>query len=323
MGDVGHPRPPGRVGVLGRRVVARHPGARRNEELAHAVTARRVSKRYADIAPLAHARRPERPAIVAVPEPEQRPDGVSDFGFRWMFGDGVAEGVPFGGGAALAQIAESSDTQAEGDAPAPAALPPAGLPRGRILEESPTSQPVEPARRPTRPPVEHLGPAAPRPVHAHAPTVESPEPLGAAHPDDDPLERPPRKMSLRPIPGALYAHTRSRVRMQRSAAGAAPSPGAGPSGTAQTPTTADDPLARGAEPRAARSQPQTKSARTARKAAPPTPTEDPSAAAGASTPPRAAGAKKTTKSGKATRPPSAAKTGAKAHPAPRKRSQKR
>ncbi len=159
-----------RVPNLGRRIASRSAGltVRRSETLAGAVAGRRTSRTVADIVPLTIARRPPRPMIAAAaapqqtavamapsaPAPERSDTEFSDFAYRWMFGDGEVQGIPFADGAGLAVLAAregpadedtaspdevesspalapdlASDTSAER-----AALP--GIPRGRVQEIS-------------------------------------------------------------------------------------------------------------------------------------------------------------------------------------------
>ncbi len=128
--DLNDTREPGaaRIPNLGRRVAARSAGltGRRSASLVSGVTARRTVRTAAQIVPLTVARRPPRPVgtgpaspapgayPLAVSEellsaPESSPDSeFSAFAYRWMFGDGQVEGVPFSDGAGLALLARSS-----------------------------------------------------------------------------------------------------------------------------------------------------------------------------------------------------------------------
>src|SRR5438067_2080301 len=59
--------------------------------------------------------------VAEEPEPVAAIPGMSDFAARWLFGDGVAEGTPFAGGAAVPaeQVGESPSFLAtRGGAPA-------------------------------------------------------------------------------------------------------------------------------------------------------------------------------------------------------------
>jgi hypothetical protein len=88
-------RGPGWLGArLTRRRLLRRAADRR---LAETVTERRRPKRMAASRRLAPPRPAAAAAVVAAPVAAS---GLSDFATRWMFGDGVAEGVPFAGGAA-------------------------------------------------------------------------------------------------------------------------------------------------------------------------------------------------------------------------------
>jgi hypothetical protein len=85
-------------------------------------------------AQLAERRRPKRLAAsrrlaprrafapAAQARPAQNPAGLSDFATRWMFGDGVAEGVPFAGGAG-AEYDRPSFLDGPADEPAAPATP--------------------------------------------------------------------------------------------------------------------------------------------------------------------------------------------------------
>ncbi len=78
-----------------------------------------------------------RPVVAAAAAAPVAAAGLSEFASRWMFGDGVAEGVPFAGGAA-AEYGRPSFLEDSGDA-APAALPPSparpGTPMRSSVEE--------------------------------------------------------------------------------------------------------------------------------------------------------------------------------------------
>lgn len=159
------------VGLLGRRVVARHRREHTPDDLAGGVSDRRRPKRMSNITRLARARRPAGAAVVgpaAAGVEAERPEGVSDFGFRWMFGDGVAEGVPFAGGAALRALADNpaGDQSGSGTIPRPPAPPPRGrvdeVPQYRLSRTPPPADRIPPFEGSS--PVEEYpdGPALPR-----------------------------------------------------------------------------------------------------------------------------------------------------------------
>lgn len=84
-------------GLLGTRLRRRRLLRRAaDRRLAETVSERRRPKRLAASRRLA----PRAVAAAAVVAPDAAAGGLSDFATRWMFGDGVAEGVPFAGGAA-------------------------------------------------------------------------------------------------------------------------------------------------------------------------------------------------------------------------------
>ncbi len=151
---------------------------------------------------VAERRRPKRLAVsrrlaprrvYAPPAPSaQAPgSGLSDFAARWMFGDGVAEGTPFAGGAAVEYGRPSF--LAGPDEPAPAARP------------APRRSAPGPAR------IEEVGPRfrlsrTPPSVPAPAPQPEAAEPTSAAHPAAAP------EHDAAPAPGTPVVLARATVR---------------------------------------------------------------------------------------------------------------
>ncbi|HEY3766726.1 MAG TPA: hypothetical protein VGL44_16300 [Gaiellales bacterium] len=161
-----------------RRIAAQLAERRRPKRLE---ASRRLAPRHAFAPPAAAA------------EPNQ--SGLSDFATRWMFGDGVADGTPFAGGAG-ADYDRPAFLGGEADEPAPA---PAAHP---TWKRTPTAQSrveeVGPRFRLSRtpPPEPAAAPASEPPVSAVAPPLTAPAPSepesggapGAAEPDPGRLE---------------------------------------------------------------------------------------------------------------------------------------
>jgi hypothetical protein len=172
-----------RIASLGRQILARHTALRSagGRRLAQAVTLRRRPTRIVDSATRLARHRSFGPRTeveqIAVP----RPPGMSEFAARWIFGEGPAEGIPFGGGAAIADLAEASGPpsflqEREDDATAPSAGPAAiiEVPRGRVVE-------VPATFRLSRRPLEPVDAAAmPAPADAPVRAVSDGEPMATA-----------------------------------------------------------------------------------------------------------------------------------------------
>ena len=163
---------------LKRRRVLRRAADRR---LAATVTERRRPKRMA-----ASRRLAPRPVVAAAAAAPVAAAGLSEFASRWMFGDGVAEGVPFAGGAA-AEYGRPSFLEDSGDA-APAALPPSPARPGTPMRSS----------------VEEVGPRfrlsrTPPPVPVPGPEVTAPAPPQQAEPQPAPAEEHHEPATERPV----------------------------------------------------------------------------------------------------------------------------
>src|SRR5205085_11686628 len=120
-----------------------------DRRLAENVAERRRPKRLA-----ASRRLAPRPVVTpAAAAPVVAAPGLSDFAARWMFGDGVAEGTPFAGGAAAdyerPAFLEGGDEPAFGPGPR---IPPGAEPRSAVEEVGPrfrlSRTPLAPARTP-------------------------------------------------------------------------------------------------------------------------------------------------------------------------------
>jgi predicted subunit of tRNA(5-methylaminomethyl-2-thiouridylate) methyltransferase len=150
----------------------------RPQRIAAQLAERRRPKRLAAARRLAPRRAAFQPPAAA---PAENPGGLSDFAVRWMFGDGVAEGTPFAGGAG-ADYDRPSFLEDAAEEPAAPATPgwerPAGArshveeigPRFRLSRTPPATPLPEPA-----PPAEPATPAfaAPVPVPVPAPAAEA------------------------------------------------------------------------------------------------------------------------------------------------------
>jgi hypothetical protein len=153
-----HNRGPGWLGArLTRR---RHLRRAADRRLAQTVTERRRPKRMA-----ASRRLAPRPAVAAaVVAAPVAASGLSEFATRWMFGDGVAEGVPFAGGAG-AEYDRPSFLEAPAEAAAVAPRP--AIARGTELRSA--VEEVGPRFRLSRTP-----PPAPAPAPAQEPDAPDP-----------------------------------------------------------------------------------------------------------------------------------------------------
>ncbi|HXB63721.1 MAG TPA: hypothetical protein VNV42_02485 [Solirubrobacteraceae bacterium] len=140
-------------------------------------------------------------ARAAEETPGARPDGMSEFAARWLFGDGPAEGIPFAGGAAVpaeavsgppAFLAGRSPTDRGATAGSAAAARAARsasrtpAPRGRVHEERPlrlsSTPPLARAAdaEPASPPTTEIPTATPAPASvARSPSQTSPASDGA------------------------------------------------------------------------------------------------------------------------------------------------
>src|SRR6516165_4895406 len=97
----------GRTRLLGRRVLARVAAPTRvgGLRLARAVTTARTPERIVETSTrLARGRSIARAEPAAPAAEVPRPPGMSEFAARWIFGDGLAEGIPIAGEAALADM---------------------------------------------------------------------------------------------------------------------------------------------------------------------------------------------------------------------------
>jgi hypothetical protein len=153
-------------GWLGDRLRRRHRVRRASDRrLARNVAERRRPKRLEASRRLA-PRPSVRPAAAAAPVAAA---GLSDFAARWMFGDGVAEGTPFAGGAASDYERPSFlDSSEEPAFQARASIPPGAEPRSAVEEVGPRfrlsrTPPPPPAPAPAPEP-----PQAPDPAHDEA-----------------------------------------------------------------------------------------------------------------------------------------------------------
>jgi hypothetical protein len=139
-------------------------------------------------------------ARAAEETPGARPDGMSEFAAKWLFGDGPAEGIPFAGGAAVPAEAVSgppaflagrspTDRRAAGSATQGRGARSAGrtpAPRGRVHEERPlrlsSTPPLARAAdaEPASPPTTEIPTATPAPASvARSPSPASPASDGA------------------------------------------------------------------------------------------------------------------------------------------------
>jgi hypothetical protein len=161
MPPLAHNRGPGWLGArLTRR---RHLRRAADRRLAETVAERRRPKRMAASRRLAPRPAAGAAAVVAAPVAAS---GLSDFATRWMFGDGVAEGVPFAGGAG-ADYDRPSFLEAPAEAAAAVAPRPA-IARGAELRSA--VEEVGPRFRLSRTPP----PPPPAPAPADAPDAPDP-----------------------------------------------------------------------------------------------------------------------------------------------------
>jgi hypothetical protein len=158
----------------------------RPQRIAAQLAERRRPKRLAAVRRLA----PRRPTLAPPSRagaPAENPAGLSDFAVRWMFGDGVAEGTPFAGGAGADYDRPSflpGESAEPADPPEGAAMPMrlAGPARSHVEEIGPRSTGSFRLSRtppPPRRPDEHVAPP---------PSAPAPEPAAAVEPDAGRLE---------------------------------------------------------------------------------------------------------------------------------------
>jgi len=155
-------RPPASLGTRLRR--RRHLRRAADRRLAETVSERRRPKRLEASRRLA----PRGVGVAAAAAPVAAVGGLSEFATRWMFGDGVAEGVPFAGGAAADYSRPSFLEPAAEPAQAPRpAVAPGMQTRSAVEEVGPR---FRLSRTPPPPPAapEPQPDAAPDPAHDEA-----------------------------------------------------------------------------------------------------------------------------------------------------------